>query len=156
MGEPFRVQVQRRGQVEDVPGGLLQVGQGGLAAQQYGAGVDLMHQVEALELQVRNASQLDGACVVHRRIDTAEMLIGLGQGLMHGNLVTHVHLQGQRPATGGLDFLGNTVNRPRQLGVRLGTLGGNHDIGAIARGAQGNLATNPTTGASNEQGFALQ
>ena len=39
-------------QVEDVPGGFLQVGQGGLAAQQHGAGVDLVHEVEALEFDV--------------------------------------------------------------------------------------------------------
>jgi hypothetical protein len=50
-------------------------------------------------------------------------------------LIAHIHLQGQRLASRRFDFLGYAENRPRQLGMRLGTFGGDHDVGAITRGA---------------------
>lgn len=49
--------------------------------------------------------QLDRPGVVDQCIDAAEMLVGLGQCLMHGDFIAHIHLQGQRLATRGFDFL---------------------------------------------------
>ncbi|MNY56227.1 hypothetical protein D3C86_1922840 [compost metagenome] len=77
-----------------MPCGFLQVGQGSLAAQQHGARVDLVHQVEALEFDVLDSGQLDRASVVDQRIDGAEMFVGLGQRLAHGDFIAHIHLQG--------------------------------------------------------------
>ena len=43
-----------------------------------------------------------------------------------------------------------------QLGMGLGALGGDDDIGAIAGGAQSDLAADAAAGAGDKQGFALQ
>ncbi|MNT28852.1 hypothetical protein D3C72_1645640 [compost metagenome] len=156
MGKPFVGKVERWGQVEDVSTGLLQIGQRCLTAQQNGAGVDLVHQVETLEFDVLNPGQFDRPGVVYQRIDRAEMFIGLGQCLAYGDFIAHVHLQGQRLAASGFHFLRHTENRPWQLGVGFGTFGRDHDVGAITRSAQSNLAADTTAGTGDEQGFALQ
>ncbi|MNY11785.1 hypothetical protein D3C86_1448330 [compost metagenome] len=136
--------------------GLLQVRQRSLAAQQYGAGVDLVHQVKTLEFEVLNPGELDRPGIVDQCIDATEMFVGLGQGLMHGIFIAHIHLQGQCLAACGFDFLGHAENRARQLGVGGGAFGGDHNVGPVACGPQRDLATNAAAGAGDEQGFALQ
>jgi hypothetical protein len=42
---------------------------------------------------VLHAGQLDRPGVVDQCIDAAEMFVGLGQGLMHGDFIAHIHLQ---------------------------------------------------------------
>ena len=44
--------------------------------------------------------------------------------------------QRQRLAAGGLDLLGGRVDGAGQLLMRLGGLGGDGDVGAVARGVQ--------------------
>ncbi|MNK92398.1 hypothetical protein D3C87_1125210 [compost metagenome] len=136
--------------------GLLQVRQRSLAAQQDGAGVDLVHQVKTLEFEVLDPGQLDRPGVVDQCIDTAEMFVGLGQRLTYGILFTYIHLQGQRLAACGFHFPGHAENRARQLGVGFGTFGGDHNVGPIACGPQRNLAADAAAGTGDEQGFALQ
>jgi hypothetical protein len=54
----------------------------------------------------------------------------------HVGLVADVGLQRQRAAAGGLDLGRGAVDRAGQLGVGLGRLGRDDDVGAVARGAQ--------------------
>ncbi|MCY1368282.1 hypothetical protein D9M69_552530 [compost metagenome] len=137
-------------------GALLQVGQGGLAADHHRTGVDLVHQVEALGLQVLDTGKADGAGVVDQYVDAAEVRGGLGHGLAHGVLVAHVQLQGQGLATRGLDFLRHAEDRAGELRMGFGALGGDDDVGAVGGGAQGDLAADTTAGAGDEQGLAGQ
>ena len=135
---------------------LLQVGQRGLAADHHGAGVDLVHQIEALGLQALDAHQLDGAGVVHHRVDTAEVPGGLGHRLAHGVFIAYVQLQGQCLAAGGLYFLGDAEDGAFEFRVGFGALGGDDDVGAVARGTQGDLAADAAAGAGDEEGLAVE
>ncbi|MCY1302962.1 hypothetical protein D9M70_526480 [compost metagenome] len=135
-------------------GALLEIGQGGLAADHHRAGVDLVHQVEALGIQVLDAREADGAGVVDQGIDAAEVRSGLGHGLTHRVLVAHVQLQGQGLAAGRFHFLRHAEDGARELGMGLGALGGDDDVGAIGGGVQGDLAADAAAGAGDEQGFA--
>ena len=157
LGEPPAGQVDRRRQAEDVAvGAPAQVGQGGLAADQHRAGVDLVHQVEALGLQLLHPDQADRPGVVDQRVDPAEAFGGAGHGRRHGLLVAHVELQRQGLAAGGLDLGGDAEDGAFQLGMRLGALRRDHQVGAIARGAQGYLPADAAAGAGDEQGLAVQ
>ncbi|MCY1292930.1 hypothetical protein D9M70_421730 [compost metagenome] len=100
--------------------------------------------------------QADRPGVVDQRVDPAEALGGLGHCLAHGVLVAHVDLQGQRLAAGGLDLGGHAEDGAGELGMRLGALRCDDDVGAIGGGAQGDLAADATAGAGDEQGLALQ
>ncbi|MNQ75474.1 hypothetical protein D3C85_902740 [compost metagenome] len=137
-------------------GALLEVGQGGLAADHHRAGVDLVHQVEAFGLQVLDAGEADGAGIVDQGVDAAEVRGGLGHGFTHRVLVAHVQLQGQGLAASGFDFLRHAEDGAGELGMGLGALGGDDDIGAIGCGVQGDLAADAAAGAGDEQGFAGQ
>ena len=76
--EPARVRRQRRRQREHVRVvGLAQVRQAGARDHERAARVDLLHQVEALHLEVAHRGEVDRAGVVHHEVDAAEPLDGL-------------------------------------------------------------------------------
>ena len=63
---------------------------------------------------------------------------------------------GERLAAGLLDLLGRRVDGARQLGVRLGGLGGDDDVGAVARGAQADGLADAAARAGDEERLALE
>ena len=101
--EPFRVEVERRGEREDVriaPRGRrrLEMRQAGLRAEERAAHVDAEHQVEALHRRRGGAGEADRARVVDEDVDAAEALRGrLDRGL-HRVFVADVAGDRQRVA----------------------------------------------------------
>jgi len=71
--------------------------------------------------------------------------------VLHLRFVADVDDEGQRFAAGFADFLGRREDRPGQLGVRLVGLGGDRDVGAVARRAQRNREADAARGASNKE-----
>jgi len=91
-------------------GGLLQVRQRGLRAQEGAPGVDLVHQIEALHRRVEGAGEADGAGVVDQDIEAAKALDGLLDGVDDLLFEADIDLERQRLAAGGLDLFGGRVD----------------------------------------------
>ena len=70
---------------------------------------------------------------------------------LHLRLVAHVDRERQRLAAGPGDLLGGGEDGARQLRVRLVGLGGDRDVGAVARGAQRDREPDAARGAGDEQ-----
>src|ERR671910_637934 len=62
--------------------GLAQVRQARARDHERPAGVDLLHEVEALHLEVAHRGEVDGAGVVHDEVDAAKAVHGLGDGCL--------------------------------------------------------------------------
>ena len=90
---------------------LAQVRQAGAGHDEGAARVDLLHEVEALHLEVAHRGEVDGARVVHHEIDATEALDGLGNGGLDRVGVADVPDDRQRLAAGRLDLLGGGVDR---------------------------------------------
>ena len=71
-------------------------------------------------------------------------------------LVADVAQHRQRLAAGRLDLLGRRVDRARQFRMRLGGLGRDRDIGAVARRAQRDGQADAARAARDEQRLALE
>jgi hypothetical protein len=154
--EPAGLDVQRRRQRQDVRvGRLLQVRQADLRGQERAAPVDLVHQVVALHVGRQRARQRDRRGVVHADVDAAERLDRLVDGRLDAGLLAHVDHQRQGLAAGRLDLLGGGVDGARQLGMGLGGLGGDDDIGPVAGRAQGDGQADAARGAGDEEGLAV-
>ena len=80
--------------------------------------------------------EVDRARVVDADVDAAEALDGLRDRGGHLLLVADVADDRQRLAARRLDRLGGGVDGALELRVRLGGLGDQRDVGAVARGAQ--------------------
>jgi hypothetical protein len=98
------------------------------------ARIDAHHQVEPLHVGGLRGRQADGAGIVDADIDAAEFGDGLFNRVHHLRFVPDIADHGQRLAAGGLDIVGGGVDRAFQFRMRLGSLGGDRDIGAVARG----------------------
>jgi hypothetical protein len=116
---------------------LAQVWQAGARDHERPARVDLLHEVEALHLEVPHRRQVDGAGVVHHQVDAAEALHRLGHRGVHGVGVADVSDDRERLAAGRLDLLGGGVDRARELRVRLGGLRHERDLHSVAGGPGG-------------------
>ena len=99
----------------------------------------------------QRAGELDGAGIVDADVDAAETLDGLCHGLGHLRFLADVAQHRQRLAAGLLDLLGGGIDRARQLRMRLGGLGRDRDIGAVARGAQRDRQPDAARAAGDEQ-----
>jgi hypothetical protein len=114
-----------------------------------------MHQVVALHVGGGGRRQRDGAGVVDADVERAERLHRLGNGRLNLVLEADVAGDGKRLAAGLLDLLGSRKDRAFQLGVRLGGLGGDGDVGAVARGPERDGEADAATGTRDEQRFPL-
>ncbi len=74
----------------------------------------------------------------------------------HLRLIPDVAQHRQRLAAGGADVVGRGVDGALQSRMRLGGLGGDRDIGAVARGAQRNRQPNAAARARDEQRLAFE
>ena len=119
------------------------------------AGVDRLHQVVALHVGLGDRRARHGAGVVDHDVDAAEFLRGLVDAVLHRVLVAHVDDEGQGAAAGLLDLLGRGVDRAFELGMRRLGLGGDGDVGAVARGAERDRKPDAARGAGDEQCLAL-
>jgi hypothetical protein len=80
-------------------------------------------------------------------------LLDRGQDLP---LLADIGRDGERRPAGRLDFLGGRVNGAGKLGMGVGRLGSDDDIGAVARGAQCDREANAALAAGNEQRLAFE
>ena len=94
---------------------------------------------------------LNGARVVDHDIEPAEGRDGLLDRVFHLRLVAHIDHQGQRVAAGFGDLVGGGEDGARQLRMRLVGLGGNGDVGAVARGAERNCKPDAARCAGDEE-----
>ena len=136
--------------------GLLQLRQAGRRAQVGATRVDAVHQVEALHGRGFGAGHADGAGVVDQDVDTSKGFHRLGHRRKHGIIVAYVHRQRQRLATRRFNLGRRAVDGAGQLGIRVGGLGQDDDVGAVPRRAFGNGQANTTRGTGDEQGLALE
>ena len=114
----------------------FQVRQTGLGAQKNRPGVDLLHQVVALERGVGGRCQANGARIVDQCVDAAEGAHGRGdQGLYFG-VVAHVYGNRQGLSARLFHFGRYRVDRAGQFWMRLVRLGRDHHIGAVGGQAQ--------------------
>ena len=137
-------------------GRLLQMRNAGLGDQEGAARIDLMHQVIALHLGLLGAGERNGAGIVDADIDAAEPLHTGVHGRRHLILEADVAGDGQRLAAGLLDPRAAAVWMvPGSRGIGLGGLGGDGDIGAVARRPQRDGKADAPAGAGDEQAFCL-
>src|SRR4029077_15672918 len=155
--EPLGFQSQRRRQRQDGRvGSLLQVRQAGGRGHERAAGVDLLDEIVAAHVDLLGRRQIDRRGVVDADIDAAEgrrALLGRGE---HAGLVAHVDHERQRPPPGLLHLRGGRKDRPGELGVGLGGLGGDGDVGAVARRAQRDREPDTAARPRYEKRLALQ
>jgi len=111
-----------------------------------------MHQVEAAHVGVNERSARDRARIVDHDVDAAEGGDRLLYGGFHLLLVAHVDHERQRRAAGRGDLLGGGEDGARQLRMRRVGLGGNGDVGAVARGAQCDREPDAARRAGDEEG----
>ena len=133
-----------------------QEGQGGLGADKEGAGVNLLHQIEALDRSILDVGEADGAGVVHEGVEPAEGLLDGGERVGDLDLVAHIHLQRQRLPAERADLVGDGVDGPGQRGMRHGGFGGDDEVGAGAGGGERNGATDAAGRAGDEDDFSLE
>ena len=93
--------------------GLAQVLERGLAEDEGAARVDLLHQVEALHLELRHRREVDGGGVVDDDVDAAEALGGLLDRCGDPVGVADVADDRQRPPAHLLDLLRGGVDGSR-------------------------------------------
>ena len=156
VAEPFRIERRRRREHQHLRHAAgarrrLQRGQAGLRAGIGAADIDAEHQVEALHRRGERAGEADGAGVVDQDVDAAEGLDGPRDGGRDRLLVADVAGEGQRAPAGGLDLRRGGVDRAGQLRVRRLGLGGDRDVGAVARGAQRDRQPDAARRAGDEQ-----
>ncbi len=89
---------------------------------------------------MQRAGERDRARVVDERVDAAERVRGLLHSGGEGFGVAHVELQSQRAAAGGLHLRSDAVDRSGELRMRLYRLARHHDVGAVARAGERDLA----------------
>ena len=155
--EPFHVHVERRRQHQNVRARRFQQMRDGVFRHHEGAArVDLMHEIEALHVGLRDRRERDGAGIVDHDVEAAEMRGGLIERGLDGGLVAHVDHEGERLAAGFFDFAGRGVDGAFQLGVRLDRLGGDGDIGAVARSLERDGEPDAARGAGDEKRFSLE
>ena len=119
------------------------------------ARVDLVHQVEALHLgRLASVVRLIALALLTRMSMPPNVAAVLSIAAFTRLLVAHVDWQRQRLAAGRLDLRGRGVDRARQLRMRLGGLGRDRDVGAVARRAQRDGEPDAARGAGDEEGLA--
>ena len=136
--------------------GFREIGNGVFRHHEGAARIDLMHQIEAAHVGLRNRRELDGAGIVDHDVDAAEARRGLVERGLHRGFLAHVDLQSQRPPAGFLDLGGGGVDGAFELGMRLNCLGGDGDIGAVGGGLERDRQPDAARAAGDEQGLALQ
>ena len=109
-----------------------------------------MHEIEPLHLGRLAVGQRDRAGVIDDDVDAAEMLRRLIERAAHARLVAHIDDERQRSAARRLDLSGGGVDRAGQLGIGLRGLGGDGDIGAVARRAQADRQADAARRAGDE------
>ena len=87
-------------------------------------------------------------------VDAAELRDGRVDGRVHARLVADVADDRQRMTAGRLDFRRGGVDRSGKLRMRLGRLGRDDDIGAVARRAHGDGEPDAARAAADEQRLA--
>jgi hypothetical protein len=115
-----------------------------------------LHEVIALQRQRLGAGQVDRARVVHAHVDAAEPLDRVGDGRRHRVLVADVADDRERRPARLLDLRRGGEHRAREARVRLGRLGDQRDVGAVAGGAQRNRQPDAAAAAGDEQRLACQ
>ncbi len=95
-----------------------------------------MHEIVALHLGLDRPGQTDGARVVDADVDAAELGNRLGDGGVHLIFEPDVDAEGERAAAGLLDLLRRGIDRAFQLGIWLGGLGDDCDVGAVSGTSQ--------------------
>ena len=113
--------------------------------------VDLVHQVEPLQVNIKRAGQLDSACVVDQNVDPTKPLNCLLDCI--GNLMIHPNICGDRQGlTARLsDGFCSRVNRSRKTRMGFARFSDNCDIRSIFRGTQSNGQPDPATCSCDEQ-----
>jgi hypothetical protein len=155
--EPLRVHVERRRQHENVRvGALLEVRNAGLGDQKSAARIDAVHQIVALHVRGDGVRERDGAGIVDADIEAAEGLHRLLDRRLHLLLEADIAGDGQRLAAGRFDLLGGGEDGAFELGMRLGGLGGDGNVGAVARGPERDGQADAPAGAGNKQRLALE
>ena len=119
------------------------------------AGVDLIHQVEAAHIGFDDRGAGHRARIVDHDVDAAEGFHGALDRGLHLRLVAHIHDKRQGLAAGAGDLLGGGEDRTRQLGMRLFGLGGDRDVGAVARRSQRDGKPDAARRAGDEECCAL-
>ena len=85
-------------------------------------------------------------------IDAAEMARGARDRILDGGFVTHVDFERQRPPAGLHDVFGGGVDGAGKPRMRRRGLGGDGDVGAVARGAQRDREPDAARRAGDEEG----
>lgn len=94
--------------------------------------------------------------IVDADIDAPELLHGGGHRGRDRIRVADIPDDRQCLAAGFLEFLGGREHRAWQLWMRLGGLGDQGNVGAVARGPLGDRKADTATGARDEHGLAVE
>ena len=130
--------------------------QAGLRHEQRAARVDAEHEIDAFEVGLVERRERDRAGVVDADVEAAERLDRLGHRRLHLILEADVAGDRQRAPARLFDLGGSRVDRPFELRMRLGGLGGDRDIGAVARRAQCDREPDAAARAGDEECLALE
>ena len=150
--QPSGLQVHRRRQREHVRVVRLgQVRQRGLNQGERAAGIDVHHEVVALERQHRRGAEIDRAGVVDHHVDAPELRDGRFHETLDVVVGTNVADVGQHSATGLADGFGSGVNGAGDAGVRLGGLGHDGDVRAMTGRGERNLEADAARATGHQQ-----
>ena len=120
------------------------------------ARIDLVHEIETAHVGLGNAGKLDGAGIIDDDVERTERRRSFVDRVLHRLFVAHVDHERQGAAARLLDLLGGAVDRAGELGMRRLGLGGDRDIGAVARGFQRDRQPDAARGAGDEQRLAVK
>ncbi len=156
--EPFRVHVERRRQGENMRVlRLAQIRQSDLGAEIGSARIDLMHQIEALHVELVDPAQIDGAGVVDENVDAAENIDRLFRSPPRPDRRNVCRREWRAPCRLRLRSPAPPVKIvPGSFGIFRHALGGDGDIGAVARRALRNGEADAAARAGDEKRLALK
>ena len=126
-----------------------------LRTRERAARVYALHQIVTPHWRGRRASKHDCAGIVHQNINAAEHAHRFVHRGGNRGFVTHIQLQRQRFAAGGVHFGRHAMYRAGQRRMRLGGLRGDDNIRAIAGATQRNFAADTAARARDEQRFTF-
>ena len=133
-GKPLRMHVERRREHQNMrvfrP---LQMRQAGFRREKRSARIDAEHQVETFQFSFLDRRQRNRAGIVDANIDAAEAFDGLRHGAFDVIFVANIAAQREGHSTGRFDFLRGRMDRAFEFGIGVNRLGGDRDIGAVAR-----------------------
>ena len=150
--EPFRIEIQRWRDIQDVRiGGPLQMRDAQLRTQKRPPHVDALHQIKPLHFGVDSPGQLNRTGIVDQHVDPSERCDRLLDCRLHLLLKPNIGDTRQPASTRRFNLGDSCMHRARQLRMRDVGLGHHRHIGPLPSRPQRDRLPNPPAGSGDQQ-----